>query len=168
MRARGLSKAERAEVDETLRRIKLRRVGHATRHVELYPSWLIFLAGVQLYLTALLAGQNLIALGEAERGKRLQIVGVLLYLVLGGALLAFALGVQAVPGPLKAAIALAIPLGFAAYYTKVQHAASVAAREAGAQGAPILLPALFGMILAIAQAFAVWFLQLQLAGGFSS
>ena len=55
-----------------------------------------------------------------------------------------------------------IPLGFAFHYTNMQAAASAAAREAGADNAPVVLPLLLGLILAIAQAFAVWFLELQL------
>jgi hypothetical protein len=141
VRSGSLNAGERREVSETLRRIKLRRVGQATRHVKLYPSWAVFLSGAQFYLSAILAGQNLINQGNPARGKRLQIIGVVSYLLLG-------------------------PLLFGLYFTWVQHASCNAARDAGAQTAPVALPLLFGLILAIAQAFAVWFLKLQIDGPF--
>src|SRR5580658_8415887 len=79
------------EVQESLERIRLRRAGHAARGVALYPLWEVFALGVfGFYLPAILAGQNLIALGFKERGKRIQVLGIALYaIVIGGILLAF-------------------------------------------------------------------------------
>lgn len=163
----GLDPHERREVDEALRRIKLRRVGHATRHLKLFPSWAIFLAGVQFYLSGILAGQNLIVQGSERAGRRLQILGVVSYLLLGAAMLAgaFLLG-DRIPPAAGLGVLLAVPLAFAAYFTSAQHAPCAAAREAGAGDAPVFLPLLLGLILAIAQAFAVWFLKLRLDGPF--
>ncbi|RMG10868.1 MAG: hypothetical protein D6731_16615 [Planctomycetota bacterium] len=165
-RAGGLTAAEREEVAEALRRIKLRRVGHAARHLELYPSWAVFVAGLQFYLSAVLAGQNLIALGQEARGRRLQVFGVASYVVLGLLLLGAAFFAPQVPFPALAAVASLIPLAFATYFTWVQHAPASAAREAGARKASVVLPLLFGLILAIAQAFALWFLRIRLEGPF--
>ncbi len=160
-----LTRDEQREVAEALRRIKLRRVGNATRHVRLYPSWAVFLAGVQFYLSGILAGQNVTALGDPARGRRLQVLGILGYLAVGASFLGLALlAGDAIPRPVALGALLAVPLAFAAYFTRAQHASGVAAREAGARPAPVLLPLLVGLILAIAQAFAVWFLLLQLRG----
>jgi len=169
VQAGALSREERREVDETLRRIKLRRVGRATRHVDLYPSWAVFVAGVQFYLSAILAGENLKALGDERRGKRVQLLGVGGYVVLGAGLLASTLrwGDQ-VPFGALLAVLLAIPLAFAVYFTSIQHQAGVAAREAGAQDASVVPPLLMGVILAVAQAFAVWFLKIKIEGPWSS
>ena len=160
--AGALSTHERDEVAETLRRIKLRRVGRATQHVDLYPNWAVFVAGVQFYLSGFLAGQNLIALGQEERGKRVQVTSVILYLLLGGGMLALHYGTQDLFPRAALLPALLIPLGFASYYVSIQAAPAAAAREAGAGNASVVLPLLLGLILAIAQAFAVWFLELQL------
>jgi hypothetical protein len=160
--AGALTAVERDEVEATLRRIKLRRVGRATQHVDLYPNWAVFVAGVQFYLSGFLAGQNLIALGQEARGKRVQVTSVILYLVLGAGLLALHYGAGAWLPRVALLPALLIPLGFASYYVSIQAAPSAAAREAGAGNASVVLPLLLGLILAIAQAFAVWFLELQL------
>jgi hypothetical protein len=166
IRSGGLTSGEKREVSETLRRIKLRRVGHATRHVKLYPSWAVFLSGVQFYLSAILAGQNLINQGDPKRGKRLQLIGVVSYVVLGALLMVAGFMVESVPPALKAVVALSVPLFFGLYFTWSQHASCAAARDAGAGTAPVGLPLLVGLILAIAQAFAVWFLKLQIDGPF--
>ncbi len=162
----GLSAEERGEVRDALRRIKLRRVGQGRAHVELYPSWAIFTAGVQFYLAAILAGQNLIALGEPARGRRLQVAGVLAYALLGAGLLfaARTLDLEAVPQVARLAVLAVVPLVFAVVCTQAQHAPAQAAREHGARQASLLLPGLVGLILAIAQAFAVYFLWLRLDG----
>jgi hypothetical protein len=166
VRNAGLSASERKDVAEALKRIKLRRVGQATRHVQLYPSWAVFASGVQFYLSAILAGQNLIRQGETARGRRVQAVGIVSYLVVGALLVAGAFFLEAAPLALKAGVAILIPLGFASYFTSVQHATCAAARDAGAGTAPVMLPLLFGTILAIAQAFAIWFLKIQIDGPF--
>ena len=94
----------------------------------------------------------------------MQVLAVLAYLVLVGVLvpLGFALDDQL---PLVA-VAGVVLLAFGIHYTRAQHVACAAARQAGAQNAPVLLPLLLGLILLIAQAFAVWFLKLQLEGPF--
>ena len=161
----GLSSDEREEIDEALRRIKLRRVGRASRHVQLYPSWAVFLAGVQFYLSGILAGQNLITVGQVRRGRFVQMLGVAAYLALGALYLTVALTFGERIPPLLGVAALAItPLAFATYFTATQSAPTSAAREHGATRAPVLLPLLLGLILAIAQAFAIWFLKLRLDG----
>ncbi|MGE0707312.1 MAG: hypothetical protein AB7N76_04820 [Planctomycetota bacterium] len=159
-RAGGLTPAERREVDDTLQRIKLRRVGQAARHVDLYPSWAILLAAGQFWLSALLAGQNLIAMGQATRGRRLQVAGGVAYVLLGLIYAGVALKLGAtIPPALAVGLLVAPPIGFAAAAYWVQHAACRAARDAGAGQAPVLLPLLVGVIVAIAQAFAVWFIR---------
>lgn len=158
-RRAGLSAEEREQVSETLERIKLRRVGHAARHVELYPSWSIMLSAGQFWLSSLLAGENLRAMGEEKRGRRLQILGVLAYLVLGAVYIGLGLSLGAsIPAAAGVAALVAPPIAFAAWSYWLQHAACSAARDAGAKDAGVLLPLLLGLILAIAQAFAVWFL----------
>jgi len=161
-----LTPEEQREVGEVLERIKLRRIGSATRHAELYPSWVVFVAGVQFYLSGILAGANLAALGDVAGGKRLQLQGVVAYLAAAGLLLGATLSGlgAALPAGVGLGLVLAVPLAFAAHFTRAQHAAASAAREAGAQPAPVVLPLLVGLILAIAQAFALWFLTLRLEG----
>jgi hypothetical protein len=161
-RTGGLGAEERAEVRDALKRIKLRRVGQARGHVELYPSWAVFVAGVQFYLSAILAGQNLLALGD-PRGRRLQVIGVVAYVLTGAALLAAFLWRLLPPEVLLGAAAL-VPLGFAVWFTATQHEPANAAREHGARNASLVLPALVGLILLIAQAFAVFFLIVGVYG----
>lgn len=162
----GLAAEERQEVAEVLHRIKRRRVGQAARHVLLYPSWAVFAAGVQFYLSAILAGQNLIAQGEVARGKRLRLIGIVSYVALGGVMLGLGFTLDSVPLTVKAGVAMLVPLCFAGWLTWVQHTRCAAARDAGAGSAPVLLPLLFGLILAIAQAFAIWFVKLRFDGPF--
>lgn len=163
----SLSAAERAQLDETLRRIKLRRRGRASRHVDLFPSWAIFLAAGQFWLSALLAGRNLEAMGDRARGRRLQWTGAALYVGFVVAFLGiwFQFGASIHPAVgLTALVAVAAGFTLSCYLT--QHAACSAAREAGAGRAPVLLPLLVGLMLAIAQGFGVWFLRHTLARGF--
>ncbi len=161
----GLGPADQREVADALKRIKRRRVGANHAHVELYPSWAVFVAGVQFYLAAILAGQNLIALGEQRRGRTIQLVGVISYLFVGGGLLAATmLFGDKIPPALLGVVAAAIPLGFAVWFTSAQHSLANSAREHGARNASLLLPALVGVMLAIAQAFAVYFLRLRFLG----
>lgn len=159
----GLNAEERDEVAQALKRIKLRRVGAASGHVELYPSWLVFVTGVQFYLSAFLAGQNLIALGEGRRGRTLQVIGVVSYLLIGAALLV-AYVKLGLPQSILLGLAAVIPLLFAIWFTSSQHASASVAREHGARNAPILLPLFVGVILAIAQAFTVYFLLRAIYG----
>ncbi len=165
-RAGGLVPEERRGVEEALHRIKLRRVGQAARHVDFYPSWAVFAAGLQFYLSAILAGQNLIAQGEEARGKFLRVLGIVSYLAVGALMVALLFVPNPIPTWVKASLALVIPLAFGTYFTAAQHRACAAAREAGAGSAPVLLPLLLGLILAIAQAFVVWFVKIRLDGPF--
>src|SRR5579871_3629810 len=88
------------QVQESLKRIRLRQAGHAAKGVSLYSMRTLILSGVfGFYLTAVLAGQNLIALGQPERGRRLQVLGVGSYLALGIAVLvAYARFWHSLPG----------------------------------------------------------------------
>lgn len=156
-RTGGLNAEERNEVAQALKRIKVRRAGEARGHVELYPSWAVFVAGVQFYLSAILAGQNLATLGEPRRGRQLQVIGVVAYLVTGAALLAAYLKLN-LPPPVLYGLLAGIPLVFATWFTAAQHGPSTIAREHGARSASLALPLLVGTILAIAQAFTVYFL----------
>ena len=151
----GLSADERGEVAQALKRIKLRRVGAASGHVELYPSWLVFVTGVQFYLSAFLAGQNLIALGDARRGRALQVTGVVSYVLIGVTLLVAYVKLD-LPQTALLGLAAVIPLIFAIWFTSAQHSPASVAREHGARNAPILLPLFVGVILAVAQAFTVY------------
>ena len=156
-RTGGLTTDERDEVARALKRIKVRRAGQARGQVELYPSWAVFVAGVQFYLAALLAGQNLATLGEPRRGRQLQVLGVVAYLVCGGALL-LAYMKLSLPPPVLYGLLAGVPLVFATWLTALQHGPSSVAREHGARNASLALPLLVGTILGIAQAFAVYFL----------
>ncbi|MCW8138241.1 MAG: hypothetical protein KIT58_04980 [Planctomycetota bacterium] len=162
-RTGGLSADERHEVAQALKRIKVRRAGAARGQVELYPSWAVFVAGVQFYLSAILAGQNLAALGEPQRGRRLQVIGVVCYLLSGAALL-FAYLRLSPPQPVLYGLLAGVPLLFAIWFTAAQHAPATVAREHGARSAGLALPALVGIILAIAQAFTVYFLMRAVYG----
>lgn len=162
VQAGSMDEEERREVADALKRIKLRRAGRANRHVALYPSWAVFLAGVQFYLAGIMAGQNLAAVGQEARGKRLMVLGIVSYVVLGAGLLALAfLAGQALPRAVLLPLLLGIPLVHAVWFTVAQHAPTQAAREAGATSSSVVIPLLIGLILAIAQAFAVWFLKLR-------
>lgn len=156
-RTGGLTVEERNEVAQALKRIKVRRAGEARGQVELYPSWAVFIAGVQFYLSAILAGQNLATLGEPRRGRQLQVLGVVAYLVTGGALLAAYVKLN-LPPPVLYGLLAGIPLVFATWFTALQHGPATVAREHGARSASLALPLLVGTILAIAQAFTVYFL----------
>lgn len=158
----GLTANERQEVAQALKRIKVRRAGAAHGHVELYPSWAVFVAGVQFYMAALLAGQNLQLLGETRRGKQVKVMGVLAYLVTGAALL-FAF-LKHVPQPILLVVLAVVPLLFASWFTAMQHGPASVAREHGAKNASLALPLLVGIILSVAQAFAVYFLMRAVYG----
>ena len=163
----GLSAQERGEVDEALRRIKLRRVGQAARNVELYPTWAMVLAIGQLWLAGILAGHNLKATGQAERGTRIQITGFVVYVLLNasflGALLFFREQISPVWG---APLLVSVPLVCGGYFLVAQGSGARAAREAGARQASVWLPFLLGTIIAIAQAFLARFLALRFDAGF--
>lgn len=162
--AGALRDDEMTEVQDALTRIRARRLGHTARHVPLYPSWAVFVAGAQFYLSGILAGQNLIAVGQARAGRWLQVVGVASYVVAGALLLAALLLLRgpAVPPALRLGLLvggpLLIPLAFALYFTAAQARACKPARDAGAPRAPVLLPLLLGLILAVAQVFALSFI----------
>jgi hypothetical protein len=155
-----LTQEERHEVNEALHRIKLRRVGRSARHVDLYPTWAIYLSVFQFWLAGVLAGRNLVALGQEARGKRMQWTAIAAYVLTTAAVVAFALTFwSSVPAPVHAALMAVFPLGFTAYYTWTQHVPASAAREAGAHNASVVAPVLVALILAIAQAFAIYFVQ---------
>lgn len=159
----GLTVAERQEVAQALKRIKVRRAGAARGHVELYPSWAVFVAGVQFYMAALLAGQNLALLGETRRGKQVKVIGVVAYLAMGAGLL-FAFLKLHVPQPVLLGVMAGVPLLFACWFTAMQHGPASVAREHGAKNASLALPLMVGIILSVAQAFAVYFLMRAVLG----
>lgn len=165
IRAGGMTHEERAEVADCLRRIKNRRIGRAARHVTLYPSWLVLMTLGQFYLSGILAGLNIAAVGQGQRGRKMQIGAIVAYLLCGVIFLvaAFTVGPE-LPFALNVAALAGVPLAFGGYYAWAQHTACGSARDAGAENASVVLPLLLGMILAIAQAFAVWFLKLHLQG----
>jgi hypothetical protein len=151
------------EVQESLQRIRLRRAGHAARDVALFPPGAVFGAGAfGFYLAAILQGQNLAALGFPQEGRRLQVLGVASYLVLGACLLAASVRlVPALPGgsQLLLGIGLALLVLGAITCTAIGHGRVRAAFEAGAQPASVMLPALFGFLLAVAQLFVFKFVD---------
>ena len=163
----GLSAGEREEVGDALRRIKLRRVGQAARNVEFYPTWALVLAIGQLWLAGILAGHNLKATGQPERGLRLQVTGFVVYVVLNvcflGALLFFREHLSPTWG---APLLASIPLTCGAYFIAAQNGPARAARDAGARRASVWVPFLLGTIIAIAQAFLGRFLALRFDSGF--
>ncbi|MCA8925806.1 MAG: hypothetical protein KDD82_28620 [Planctomycetes bacterium] len=162
-RTGGLNADERQNVAETLRRIQLRRLGRSTQHVSLYPNWAVFVAGVQFYLAAILAAENLSVMGFQQRGRRLRVFGIVSYVVLAALVLAEVVFLgDVIPLWVNGIVLGGIPLVMAVYFTNAQAKPTEAAREAGATQSSVLLPLLFGLILAITQAFAVWFLKLQL------
>ena len=168
-RTGGLNAEERQNVKETLRRIQLRRLGRSTQHVSPYPNWAVFVAGVQFYLAAILAGENLTALGFEQRGRRLKTLGVVSYVLLAALVLGEVVFLgDLIPRWVNAIVLGGIPLLMAIYFTNAQAKQTEAAREAGAGQSSVLLPLLIGLILAITQAFAVWFLKLQLDQPFGS
>jgi hypothetical protein len=155
-----LTQEERAEVADALHRIKMRRVGRSSRHVELYPTWAILIGLFQFWLAGILAGRNLVALGQERRGRRMQVRAVVSYVVCTSGVVAFALNFWGdVPAPVHGALMAVFPLLFGVYYAWAQQAPAVAAREAGARSASVAAPMLVGVILGIAQAFAVYFIQ---------
>ncbi|MBI3723202.1 hypothetical protein HY251_04500 [bacterium] len=147
------------EVQESLKRIRLRQTGHAARDVSLYPTWALVAAGAfGFYLSAVLAGQNLAALGQPERARRVQVLGVGSYLALG----ALVLGAYAKLGhrlPLTPAARVWAVLAVAVAGTLLAalrgREAAAAAFDAGARHASVLVPALLGFVLLVAQ-FFVW------------
>jgi hypothetical protein len=161
----GLSHDDRLEVQAALKRILTRRHGEAHGHVELYPNWAVFVAGVQFYLSAVMAGQNLIALGEERRGRKVQVVGVLAYVVAVSGVVALRVLLRdRLPDAVYQGLLAGIPLVAATWLTWTQAGPANAAREHGARNAPLLLPLLVGLMLAIAQGFALYFLFLRIYG----
>ncbi|MBL4845670.1 MAG: hypothetical protein JKY65_09100 [Planctomycetes bacterium] len=162
-----LEPQEQKEVDETLRRIKMRRVGHASRNVEIYPTWAIVLSIGQFWLAGIMAAHNLKVTGQRERGRRLELIGGGLYVLLNLAILICGMLFWQDLSPLLVGpVLVAIPLAFGAYALSAQSQTARAAREAGAGQAGVLVPFLFGVIVAIAQAFVAMFLTSSLETGF--
>jgi len=148
------------EVQESLERIRLRRASHAARGVTLYPPAAVFGAGVLFgfYLSAILAGQNLAALGQPARGRRLQAIGVVLYAVMIGALVYLVGRVE--EGPVvNIAGKLGLPVHFilSGVFARFGRRDALAALEAGAKPVAPILPSIIGLLLAVAQFFAIFF-----------
>ncbi len=150
------------EVTESLERIRLRKAGHAARGVALYPIWAVFSLGVfGFYLPAVLAGQNLIALGFPERGRRLQALGIGLYaLVIGAILIAFGRFHDELASHWAWKFVSLAPLAGTVPFVLAGRREIGAAFEAGAKAASPLVPAVLGLLLGIAQFFAVRFVDL--------
>lgn len=160
---------ERQEVDEALQRIKMRRVGHAARNVEVYPTWAMVLAIGQFWLCGILAGHNLKVTGQPKRGRRIAIMGAVLYAALNLLILGLGIVFEAqLSATWTAWIALLIPVPilFGVYAVAAQNKPARAAREAGARLASVWIPFLLGVIVAIAQAFVALFLTSSLKSGF--
>ena len=157
---------ERKEVDGALQRIKMRRVGHAARNVEVYPTWALVLSIGQFWLTGILAGHNLKVTGQPERGRRVAVAGGVLYVLLNVALLGLGLAFWNRLSPVWLAPLVGVPIAFGVYAVSAQNKSAHAAREAGAQTAGPWVPFLLGVIVAIAQAFAALFLTSGLDAGF--
>jgi hypothetical protein len=81
-----------------------------------------------------------------------------------GAGLLFAFLKLHAPQPILLGLLAAIPLVFASWFTALQHGPSSVAREHGAKNASLALPLLVGIILSVAQAFAVYFLMRAVLG----
>jgi hypothetical protein len=150
------------EVQESLERIRLRRAGHAARGVALYPLWSIFALSVfGFYLPAFLAGQNAIALGYKERGRRMQVVGVALYaIVIGALLIAFGRWHDDLVSHWAWKFVTLVPLVGSLPFVLAGRTETQAAFEAGAKPASPVMPGILGLLLAIAQLFAVRFVDL--------
>jgi hypothetical protein len=150
------------EVQESLERIRLRRAGHAARGMALYPTWAIFALGVfGFYLPALLAGQNVIALGSGERGRRLQALGIALYaIVIGGILVAFGRWHDELASHWAWKFVTLLPLIGTIPFALTGREETQAAFDAGAKPASPVVPATLGLLLAVAQFFAVRFVDL--------
>ena len=156
------------ELQESLARIRLRKAGAAARGIALYPVWATVASGVfGFWLPAVLAGQNLAALGDSERGRRLQVLGVTSYTVLGGALLvAWARSwtdLLPVPHQAKLAALVLAPLVGALAFGLVGRREIGAAFEAGAKPASPLVAGMIGFLLAMSQVFLVAFVDLATA-----
>ena len=151
------------EVQESLQRIRLRRAGNAARDVALFPLMAVFAVGAfGFYLSAILQGQNLIALGSPAEGRRLQVLGVTSYVALGGLLLLVALRFPgAVPG--GTSTLLAVGLGSALVGVVSSTLAGQrrvrAAFDAGAKPASPLFVGTVGFLLAVAQLFLFKFID---------
>lgn len=150
------------EVQESLERIRLRRAGHAARGVALYPLWAVFGLGVfGFYLPAVLHGQNLIALGFPERGRRMQALGIGIYAaVMAAILLAFGRWHDDLATQWAWKFVTLAPLLGTVPFVLVGRQETQAAFEAGAKPASPLVPAVLGLLLAVAQFFAVRFVDL--------
>ncbi len=150
------------EVQASLERIRMRRAGHAARGVALYPLWSVFALGVfGFYIPAFLAGQNLIALGFPERGRRTQVVGIALYaIVIGGILVAFGRWHDDLANHWAWKFVMLAPLVGSIPFVLIGRGETAAAFEAGAKPASPVVPAVLGLLLGVAQFFAVRFVDL--------
>jgi hypothetical protein len=150
------------EVAASLERIRLRRAGHAARGVALYPLWAIFGLGVfGFYLPAFLTGQNTIALGFGERGRRIQALGIGLYAALiAGILIAFGRWHDDLASHWAWKFVMLVPLVGSIPFVLMGRGETMSAFEAGAKPASPAIPAILGLLLAVAQFFAVRFVDL--------
>jgi hypothetical protein len=151
------------EVQESLERIRLRKAGHAARDVQLYAPPAVFGVGAfGFWLTAVLQGQNLIALGYERQGRRLQVTAVTVYvaLVLVFLWLIFRNGLGGTLGNAYLLGSILGGLAVAAAGCTFYGLKSVrAAFDAGARPASPLVPSLLGFLLAVAQLFAFKFVD---------
>lgn len=151
------------EVQESLARIRLRHAGNAARDVALYPPLAVFATGAfGFYISAILQGQNLIALGSPREGRRLQVLGVSSYFALAAILLLASLRFSAeVPGGSSTLLAVglgSLVLGVVLVTLAGQRRVR-AAFEAGARPASPLFAGTVGCLLAIAQLFVFKFID---------
>src|SRR5581483_1178311 len=104
------------------------------------------------------AGQNLIALGYRERGRRMQVVGVALYaIIIGAILVAFGRWHDDLASHWAWKFVTLVPLVGSIPFVLAGRSEIQAAFEAGAKPASPLVPATLGLLLAVAQFFAVRF-----------
>lgn len=150
------------EVQASLERIRLRRAGHAARGVALYPLWSVFALGVfGFYIPAFLAGANMIALGNGDRGRRTQAIGIGLYaIVIGAILIAFGRWHDDLASHWAWKFVTLVPLVGSVPFVLMGRGVTQAAFEQGAKAASPLIPGILGLLLAVAQFFALRFVDL--------
>jgi hypothetical protein len=163
------------EVQESLKRIQLRRTGNAARGVALYPLWAVLACALLgPYLSTVLTGQNLAAIGYPERGRRVQVLGVLYYVLLGSALLGLWIGWTRYTGEafLSGRTGLTLPQLLVGMAILLAGNTAIAlngqgevraAFQAGARPVLPVLPAILGVGLLGVQIFFVLFVVLAAA-----
>jgi len=153
------------EVQESLARIRLRHAGHTAKGVALFSPVSVASIGLLLgfYLSFILNGQNLVALGFRERGRRLQAIGIFLYaLCIGAVLFAASRGFEDFAAKVAVRSALFLQIALVAFAASLSGRAEVrAAFDAGARRASPLIAVVLGVLLAGALFFAVTFVDLN-------